>query len=566
MKRFKHSLYVILILVTALSLVATVVSAAGGRTYTLNADFDEGTLISVEHDTVPDQLQLSGEVDTLPFIWVPNQNGTVSKVNTETGKELGRYIVAPHTNSAPSRTTVDLQGNCWVGQRQAGTVVKIGLYEAGNWIDRNGNGVADTSQDLNNDGDITGGEILPWGQDECVLFEVVLILGSEGTWVPGTFPGPYDMNYWGTAPRGLAIDALGNCWAGTWSSQRFYYIDGSTGTILKTTGPYSIPSYGAVIDGNGILWSSRGNHNQVMRLDVSTNPPTASYITVSGQYVYGIGLDFTNHLFASGWTTSRLARINTTTAVLDWIKAGPYTGRGVVCTPDGDVWVASTNDDRVYRYDNNGTFKAQIWVNAHGGGGPTGVALDAAGKVWACNLDDEYVARIDPATNSVDLYKQIVGSGGHYSYSDMTGIIARTITTQIGTWTVDYDSGVAGTGWGIVSWNGSEPAGTSISVRVRSSEDGSSWSGWETATDGALLGSTPNGRYLQVETTLQILSGDVSPILYDLTVQPLGNGNGPGPVPSVPGITGLGLIAATLILGALIPLAIRRRVLSMRKQ
>ena len=41
----------------------------------------------------------------------------------------------------------------------------------------------------------------------------------------------------------------------------------------------------------------------------------------------------------------------------------------------------------------------------------------------------------------------------------------------------------------------------------------------ETAANGVGLNLTPDGRYLQIETTLQILSGDVSPILYDLTVE-----------------------------------------------
>lgn len=138
-----------------------------------------------------DQLQLNKTATTLPFIWVPNSNeGTVSKVDTVTGKELGRYRVGL-SNCSPSRTTVDLQGNCWVGNRANGTVVKIGLYEAGQYIDKNGNGTIETSRYLDGDGNITGNEILPLGKDECVLFEV--LLGSTGS-----------------GPRGLAIDADNN--------------------------------------------------------------------------------------------------------------------------------------------------------------------------------------------------------------------------------------------------------------------------------------------------------------------------------------------------------------------
>ena len=62
---------------------------------------------------------------------------------------------------------------------------------------------------------------------------------------------------------------------------------------------------------------------------------------------------------------------------------------------------------------------------------------------------------------------------------------------------------------------------------MRSSNDQATWSSWETASNGVALSSTPDGRYLRIETTLQITSGDVSPILYDLTVEAVGPGNQP---------------------------------------
>jgi streptogramin lyase len=495
-------------------------AADGCRTYTLDADFDEGVLVGVEHETVHDQLQLSQAPVILPFIWVPNEGqGTVSKINTETGDELGRYRVAPHSNCSPSRTTVDLQGNCWVGVRDAGTVVKIGLYEAGQWIDRNGDANCQTSQDINGDGDITGAELLPWGQDECVLYEVVLIPGSEGTYAPGTYPGPYDYGHWSTSPRGLAIDASNSLWAGAWISRTYYYIDGSTGAILNSVdvSPWSHSAYGAVIDGHGVLWSSGHGQNHVLRLDPSTNPPTISTLGI-GHFVYGIGVDYLDHLFVSGWTDRRLSRVDILASVLQWTqyKSELDRARGLVCTSDNDVWVASTVNDCVYRYDNGGNWKATIYV----GNGPTGVAVDAAGKVWSCNLNDEYITRINPVTNTVDLQKTIVGSGGHYSYSDMTGIIARTITTKLGTWTVTYDSGTADTLWGTISWNSDEPNGTVVTVEARSSNDATTWSASETASNGTDLVTTPNGRYLEVKVTLQIITGETSPILFDLTVCP----------------------------------------------
>ncbi|MDD3245889.1 MAG: hypothetical protein PHF18_03345 [Methanosarcina sp.] len=490
--------------------------AATSKAYTLDADFDEGTLVGVEHDTAADQLQLSEKAVTLPFIWVPNYDGTVSKVDTETGDELGRYRVAPHSSCDPSRTTVDLQGNCWVGNRGAGTVVKIGLFEAGQYIDRNGDGKVQTSEDLNGDGDITGAEILDWGKDECVLYEVVLINDKEGTYAPGEYTGEYDYDYWGTAPRGLAVDSKNNLWAGTSSSQKYYYINGETGAIEETldVSSWGHSAYGAVIDKNGVLWSAKLSEH-ILR--INTADLTDITLIPLGS-TYGMGLDYSNYLFVGSGGQLTKIDINDKGTPIEWTKSA-MTMRGVVCTADNNVWVAGTDENWNYnsvsRYDNDGNLIQTI----SGFNSPSGVAVDAAGKVWVTDISSENIYRINPDTNSVDLTKNILGSGGHYTYSDMTGIVARTITTKVGTWTVDFDSEEADMPWGTFSWNANEPTGTSVKVEVRSSNDGNTWSPWETAANGVSLSSTPDGRYLQIKTTMQINSGEVSPILYDLSVE-----------------------------------------------
>lgn len=211
-----------------------------------------------------------------PFIWVPNSNeGTVSKVDTVSGFEVARYRVSPSTGSSPSRTTIDLDGNCWVGNRGTGTVVKIGLFENGGYFDRNNDGFINTSRDLDGNGvimntkdPVTGEdiiELLPWGEDECVLWEVVVIPGLEGTYRPGNYTGSYS----GTpGPRGIAVDSQNNIWAGTYGTQKYYYIDGSTGQIIKTL-DVGHGSYGAIIDQNGILWSASAHGDHILRLNTT---------------------------------------------------------------------------------------------------------------------------------------------------------------------------------------------------------------------------------------------------------------------------------------------------------
>jgi hypothetical protein len=62
------------------------------RTYTIDADFDEGTLVNVNHEESNDQLQLDSEAAPFSFIWVAaTSKGTVVKIDTETGAILGEF-------------------------------------------------------------------------------------------------------------------------------------------------------------------------------------------------------------------------------------------------------------------------------------------------------------------------------------------------------------------------------------------------------------------------------------------------------------------------------------------
>lgn len=478
------------------------------RVYTTNTDFDEGTLVGLEHKTEADQLQLSKTSTTLPFIWVPNSDmGTMSKVDTRDGKELGRYRTGSSSNANPSRTTVDLQGNCWVGNRGIGTVVKVGLEENGQCIDMDGNGTIETSRDLNGDKVISDDETLEWGKDECVLCETVVIPGKEGTYKPGEYKGSYS----GTpGPRGIAIDANNNLWAGLFGGNNYYHIDGSSGKILKTVDFSSSghSAYGAVIDKNGILWSSSLS-NHLLRLDTKNNSFKRIEI---GHQTYGIALDKNNHLFVAGWSSNKLSRVNILTDKVEWSVNAPRYPKGLAVDNNGDVWVANYYDNKVTRWSNDGNEKASISV----GSMPSGVAIDAEGKPWAVNYGDGYLKRINPDTNTVELEKLVKGQ--HYSYSDMTGIVARSMTTRIGTWTVVFDSGAGDTRWGTITLNTSTPEGTVAKVRARSSSDQKKWSPWEDLGKGSEIKTTPDGRYLQIETTMQLLSGETSPILKDISV------------------------------------------------
>ncbi len=522
-------------------------SSIAQKTYTTTADFKTGILQGVECDSIADQLQLvPDDCKTLSFIWVPNESGTISKVCTTTGNELARYRVVPPNLPVlpysglenfgwPSRTTVCNDGSCWVANRTAGTVVKIGLLEANQWIDRNNDGILQTSRDLNGDGVISGDEMLPWGEDECVLYEVVLVSGHEGVFYPGTYAGPYDPDDWsGCSPCAVVKDKNDDIWVGSWGRKMYFHVAGaqlpalpSAVSIDKTIDVSPHKPFGAVMDNAGNVWSAGRDNGDIVRFDPAASPATFSRIFLP-HMSYGLALDSLGHLFVTGYTENEVSRIETSTMNIEWSKRLPGLAgsRGAVCTADNDLWVTNSASNTITRYDNGGVLKATI---DDAGAEPSGISVDVNGYVWACNRMDNFVYNIDPVTQQFVIRKSLPSSRGHYGYNDMTGSFYRCIATDTGTWTVVYDSGAAGTQWDNVSWHDQTlPPGlggfainpSGITVSVQSSNDSATFSAAQTAQNGRPLESTPPGRYLKVVVLFQRSPGAASPVLYDLTITP----------------------------------------------
>jgi DNA-binding beta-propeller fold protein YncE len=200
--------------------------------------------------------------------------------------------------------------------------------------------------------------------------------------------------------------------------------------------------------------------------------------------------------------------------------------RGVAVTPiDNHVWVANSGVETVTRLDNDGNVLKVIET----GDVPTGVAVDAAGKVWATNLGSDNTVRIDPNAGSdsmgeVDLTVDLGPGASPYNYSDMTGAVVVGSTSPQGFWTLVQDSQAPGFEWGQITWNtepeGEEPPGTAIIVEARAADT-------EAGLGGQTFQILPNGeffsmfgRYIEVRVTLKASPEGVSPVLSDIRIQP----------------------------------------------
>jgi hypothetical protein len=541
-----HSLSICL--AVSLALVAVGSPAQGqSTTYTDDADFDSGVLANVNHDSPNnDQLQLSESSE--PFSVLSIACGgldTVVRINTVTGEILGEYRTVPvgsGLSGDPSRATTDLEGSCWVGnrledgsgKRSFGSVSKFGVVVGGTRVDGSGNPsatgqyiinwdlAASTCFDRDNDGRIRTsfglGDVLSWAdvtdgaggnpafvedaEDECILL------------------------FQRTNPeriRHLSIDANNNLWAGGYPTfpTSFDQLDGLDGSFLqnKTANPPGCGGYAGIIDSAGVMWSTdelAQPQGQLFRCDLPNNLP-ATCVAVQGN-VRGIAQAPDGFIWTAGG--NQLCRVSPDGLSVQFFNpVGASQLHGIsIDQSTGEMWVASSGSNEVFRLDSAGNLLNKISVAAQGSQ-PRGLDMDHLGKVWVANQGSDNVVRIDPATDTIDMTVALRPGAKPYNPSDMIGTIVYDTSSDQGNWSVVADGGQAGTQWTDVSWNGATPEDSSLTTMVRSaaSVGGLAGQAFVLAPNGG--GIAQFGRFLEVSVDFQrSTASSLSPILFDLSV------------------------------------------------
>ena len=354
--------------------------------------------------------------ESYSYIWISNSPaGTVSKINTATGIEEGRYVAGPGA-ADPSRTSVNLLGDAVVVDR-AGGIAKIAVVEE-RCVDSNNNGVIDTSTGPN--------DVRPWGSDECVLWH--LPLPSGGT-VTNQY-GPRPVAWEGIGPVDCANPRV---WVG-WrdgTTGFFRRINGQTGQIEDSV---SVPwlgnqwgPYGGATNKEGDFWVVGWQYGPLVRIDHANLVPKVYTIPAppgDTQWTYGMALDADGHPWIAGAST--VYHFDPDTEQWDFIYVPGASFRGLMVDAEGRAWVANNGSSFLVEIDTVSKTVTNPAVPLPGASMPVGISIDSDGKVWVVDQGASMAFKVDPDTYQVLL--TVSGLVSPYTYSDMTGVGLGLVT------------------------------------------------------------------------------------------------------------------------------------------
>ena len=564
-----------------------------GTPWSLTPDNSEGVTV----DPVDGALVLGSTGVQSPGVWVASQDdGTVSRLDPVTGRELARYASARPDlvngarpwnercswcsgsciGNCPSRTAVDQNFDAYVANRafgNQGTVTKI-AGALRDCRDRNGDGIIQTSRDVDGNGRINltigAGEFFG-PNDECILWTVP-VGGSNGV------------------PRALAIGVtsgtatVGDVWVGLYESRQACRLDPATGASRGCVSISPIYPYGAVADSSGRVWfASRSSGWTVLG---SVNPTTMAYtsapnapqptcstsgtesactarigcqwsgsprrcrVRIGAVVSYGIGIwsspDFsTRYVYIADSDYNAMVRYNI--GANSWSRYDLYESYGLRITPRGVaadenyLWVANYTDGeawggscsrRVYRF-NIATMGAPTVYSAPTSGAGsrcfTGVGVTFDGAIWAVGQGSNSAARLAPdRTTWVQTPAMFVSP---YTYSDFIGFGLNVFAEPRGHHQFTTDAGPT---CGRYRWTGIEhnsmiPAGTSVEFWVRAADtltdlSRATWVGPFTGVSPISLTAVPgpimSSRYIDIDVRMSTEDRRVTPRV--VSVSPIG--------------------------------------------
>lgn len=253
-------------------------------------------------------------------VFVPNTGeGTVSVFDPETMLERARYRTR---SERPAHVAVDYQGHAWVlGEHAGGSALSHLAGDAASCVDRDGDGVATSSGP---------GDVLPAGEDECVLLERTLPHGARALTVTGL--------------RAPDQDDAAVVLVGLPEERALLALHGGTGEELERVELGELAPYAAAFDPFGTLWVI-DRAGLLAEVELALEPPRVRVIEAELRcYVLeSIASDPRGVLWLAGAECESVARYDPARGVFSHIELpGVLDARGIALASDS-AWVAHTS-------------------------------------------------------------------------------------------------------------------------------------------------------------------------------------------------------------------------------
>lgn len=464
-----------------------------------------------------------------PALWIANTDeGTVSRLDPVTGRETARYPSVDRgglpfgRESQPSRTALDQRLDAYVANRAFGGVASVtkiaGAQER--CVDRDANGVIETSADLDGDGSIALDEDLgefAGPPDECLLWTVAV--GGENA-----------------IARALAIGLSdtsgepGDVWVGLYTEQLALVLSQDRGAQIASI-PLGLGPYGAVTAPDGRVWFTSGPGGATFLVAVDPETFDVTRVPLPENVVtYGISVDGLGRVLVAGEWGRRWRGVAAYDPVTDrWAQSGAlpasqnrYSVRGIAASADA-IWIAGrTPREEAALYElavaDLSLTEVHVVPRADELVG-VGVAFD--GHVWGIAKGSGRAYRLDRATGDITGFP--VGQTP-YTYSDFTGYGLNGLLGASGQHRVVLE-GCGNAVWTGLSLDASLPDDARVRLSVRAADT-------REALDRAELigpfeppspslssppGPVPTGRFLEVSIRMSSTTPGVVPRIFGLT-------------------------------------------------
>jgi hypothetical protein len=376
-----------------------------------DGDPDDGGAIKFDLLEVPDAgvgncEGMGGSDPEFSYIWVANSGeGTISKVNTVTLVEEGRYRTRADAAGSPSRTSVNLSGDVAVANRTGGLTKVIAIPENCDEA-LNGQPGLQTSTGKN--------DVLAWGQDDCIAWYTPVnqaytsqrpLAWTSGVLNPNTCEVE-DQFLWSTAST-----------TGQQGSLHVMLLDGVDGSIteefpINEIAPGFFGGYGGAVNSENDYWFiTYDSPRKLVKVDFETLDYQLWDVPQS-VCSYGFTVDSLDRpwigAFCDGTTMfdPESEQFTTLPGLL---------GYGLQEDANKTMWLGTYDPPGLQAIDIE-TLQPGKWIML-----PTqssrGVSVDFYGYVWFVDMQNS-AWRVDTDAETWEAY---AGLNGPYTYSDMTG-------------------------------------------------------------------------------------------------------------------------------------------------